>query len=283
MHSTSFPARRAFTLIELLVVIAIIAILAAILFPVFAQARMKARAVSCISNLKQIGTGILMYAQDYDERFPTVQRTVFSYWDPVRGDMITRIQPYVKNYQVFFCPDRTTIYSSMSSSIPWNRGKRQLGYGSNFGLWSISDNNGIFLGYPNDQSACGGSFGCAVGKSYTEVATPAQFIVYGDTFDYPYYSMSLAFATTDGTRPGSIRHAKMWNYFYADGHVKPFPVGAYRTTSYGSFSFTIMPKRIEDIRAYCSDLDLRSSIYPGVTCGQIADAVASPTFRTEIQ
>ena len=59
-----------FTLIELLVVIAIIAILAAILFPVFAQAREKARGISCLSNTKQLGLGILMYAQDYDERFP---------------------------------------------------------------------------------------------------------------------------------------------------------------------------------------------------------------------
>jgi prepilin-type N-terminal cleavage/methylation domain-containing protein len=63
-------SRRAFTLIELLVVIAIIAILAAILFPVFAQARDKARQSSCLSNLKQIGTGLYLYLQDYDETYP---------------------------------------------------------------------------------------------------------------------------------------------------------------------------------------------------------------------
>ena len=70
MNRLSTRARAGFTLIELLVVIAIIAILAAILFPVFAQAREQARTAACLSNLKQIGLGIKMYAQDYDERFP---------------------------------------------------------------------------------------------------------------------------------------------------------------------------------------------------------------------
>src|SRR5437879_5606300 len=67
---TQKPDRSGFTLIELLVVIAIIAILAAILFPVFAQAREKARAITCLSNVKQIGLASLMYVQDYDETFP---------------------------------------------------------------------------------------------------------------------------------------------------------------------------------------------------------------------
>jgi len=70
MKSTNNLALKGFTLIELLVVIAIIAILAAILFPVFAQAREKARQATCVSNMKQIGLGVLMYAQDYDEAFP---------------------------------------------------------------------------------------------------------------------------------------------------------------------------------------------------------------------
>ena len=71
---TAQCSRRGFTLIELLVVIAIIAILAAILFPVFAQAREAARKSTCLSNEKQIGMGVLMYIQDYDERIPTCCR-----------------------------------------------------------------------------------------------------------------------------------------------------------------------------------------------------------------
>lgn len=89
---------RAFTLIELLVVIAIIAILAAILFPVFAQAREKARAISCISNEKQIGTGILMYAQDYDESIlPWYTQPEYSGEPRRERSWVFKLQPYIKN------------------------------------------------------------------------------------------------------------------------------------------------------------------------------------------
>jgi prepilin-type N-terminal cleavage/methylation domain-containing protein/prepilin-type processing-associated H-X9-DG protein len=92
-----FAVRRGFTLIELLVVIAIIAILAAILFPVFAKAREKARQASCSSNLKQIALAQLMYAQDYDERLPNHEEVPGQDWPLM-------IVPYVKNGQLFRCP-----------------------------------------------------------------------------------------------------------------------------------------------------------------------------------
>jgi len=95
-------------LIELLVVIAIIAILAAILFPVFAQVREKARSISCASNMKQIALGIIQYTQDNDERFPLgVDGNIYSFGGvtPAPTSWIVKIQPYVKSLSVFKCPD----------------------------------------------------------------------------------------------------------------------------------------------------------------------------------
>lgn len=97
-----------FTLIELLVVIAIIAILAAILFPVFAQAREAARKTSCTSNVKQLMTGMMMYTQDYDERFPgwCAGCATPDAWGLPQGTgwWMNQIQPYVKNYGLYNCP-----------------------------------------------------------------------------------------------------------------------------------------------------------------------------------
>jgi prepilin-type N-terminal cleavage/methylation domain-containing protein/prepilin-type processing-associated H-X9-DG protein len=101
--------RRGFTLIELLVVIAIIAILAAILFPVFAKAREKARQTSCVSNQKQIALAVLMYTQDYDEMLVTHGSRCSGLPDHVNDVCeFYKILPYVKNSQIFACPSAGT-------------------------------------------------------------------------------------------------------------------------------------------------------------------------------
>ncbi|MBM3476867.1 MAG: DUF1559 domain-containing protein [Armatimonadetes bacterium] len=99
--------RRAFTLIELLVVIAIIAILAAILFPVFARTRESARVSVCNSNLRQLGIAAHMYAQDYDEWFPCDYYPCNSSLTHMR--LVRQITPYVKNMQIMYCPSVTRI------------------------------------------------------------------------------------------------------------------------------------------------------------------------------
>ena len=122
-HNTN--RQRAFTLIELLVVIAIIAILAAILFPVFAQAREKARQAACMSNLKQIGIAFMMYMQDYDGLLPDRRDlkdslpggfhpwTVWPPTDPRAGWAAIVLEPYTKNDQIWSCPSSAAIFSGL--------------------------------------------------------------------------------------------------------------------------------------------------------------------------
>ncbi len=131
--------RRAFTLIELLVVIAIIAILAAILFPVFAQAREAARKTSCLSNFRQTSTGVLMYVQDYDELMIPANTNGYPISclgcgppDQIWGALV---QPYIKNWQIYRCPSdphaNETELTVDSNGVPWPAGtdKETIHYG----------------------------------------------------------------------------------------------------------------------------------------------------------
>lgn len=158
---------KGFTLIELLVVIAIIAILAAILFPVFAQARERARAISCLSNLKQIGTATSMYVQDYDETYPCG-------WGQPNGTQCWRVvlQPYIQKYGnqnniydssgsfgVYVCPDQPASSASY--------GPTSYGYNA-FG--------GLTKGWTQMAS---GNWGFAGAKQAT-IRRPAELVAYAD-------------------------------------------------------------------------------------------------------
>jgi prepilin-type N-terminal cleavage/methylation domain-containing protein/prepilin-type processing-associated H-X9-DG protein len=209
--------RAAFTLIELLVVIAIIAILAAILFPVFARARENARRASCQSNLKQIGLGVMQYTQDYDERLPIGLNTdgpVYfngQLWPQFTLRWTNLIDPYTKSTQIYTCPSQSEF---------------DIGYGLNVNLVSFSfarslveipDVAGTALAV--DAADVGASPGSNPNE-YKGVATnhwnwdPPGAWTGGPNFGSGY-------TATGGPQRRSVpRHFDGPVILYADGHVK---------------------------------------------------------------
>lgn len=217
-----------FTLIELLVVIAIIAILAAILFPVFAQAREKARAISCISNTRQIALGIHMYSQDYDENLP-----ILGVLAENRGRWMWQINPYIKNRQIFTDPNTP---SNFYDGTQWTD---RTGYGWNFIL----------------RAATGYGTRTSTGFSLAALAKPAETIVVADTGyngapGWAMFARNPAIAPASDSRPGywpQFRHhvnkTKAFrdtqfnvdrqipiegtaSFCFLDGHAKALNVGA---------------------------------------------------------
>jgi len=202
---------KGFTLIELLVVIAIIAILAAILFPVFARARENARRASCMSNLKQIGLGMMMYSQDYDENLPPA----YNYYNGVGNDPLVwwqdEIQPYVKSYQIVICPsdsDPQRIYSHRT-------GVASLGYATEFHT-SYQVNEAIVHQFTSSHVLT--PLASFIVPSTTIIAADAKGELYGAKWaDDP----SAPGYDTDPTYHNlAKRHLDGANFVFADGHVK---------------------------------------------------------------
>jgi prepilin-type N-terminal cleavage/methylation domain-containing protein/prepilin-type processing-associated H-X9-DG protein len=209
-----------FTLIELLVVIAIIAILAAILFPVFARARENARRASCQSNLKQIGLGLQQYTQDYDELIPAWLRYDYSGTAPTTPHGIVEIlQPYVKSTQIFVCPSNTSTPTSTPSLSTFN------------GYWSTYAANIYNGGQPYGTAMTLGLFAeCQNGNPATtfsqgtplsQVPSPAQTIALFEYNQADAYDPSISWACGSvSTQRLFVGHLETSNYLFADGHVK---------------------------------------------------------------
>ncbi|MCD6362112.1 MAG: DUF1559 domain-containing protein [Armatimonadetes bacterium] len=179
--------RRGFTLIELLVVIAIIAILAAILFPVFAKAREKARQTSCLSNIKQIMLAELQYEQDYDERTASYSSnpgaaSTYSYRE--------MLEPYLKNNQVVLCP-------SDSRDTGWSYG-------------------------PNITAVSGGTWQYLYAyRKIAQIQYPAECACFADTAgSYWRWNASATPDYLDGISNTTARHNEGLNVAFFDGHAK---------------------------------------------------------------
>jgi len=204
-----YRARSGFTLIELLVVIAIIAILAAILFPVFAQAREAARKTQCASNLRQIGTALMMYSQDFDEVFPNrMLATPTAAFGENDLSWRTLIQPYVKSTKLLECPsnkDRNTASADPEFKISY---AGNFNYGADTAPADImtSTGQGIF-GQPNSS-----------GVSLADVPYPAETIAVCEMYRLPWVALLIDHTLYKDTLFAG--HAGMSNYLFADGHVK---------------------------------------------------------------
>jgi prepilin-type N-terminal cleavage/methylation domain-containing protein/prepilin-type processing-associated H-X9-DG protein len=280
--SSARSSRRGFTLIELLVVIAIIAILAAILFPVFAQARAKARGMACLSNVKQVGTAFHMYLQDYDETTPSIwssSGTCQPDGTNCRREWWNGLVPYIKSVGLLYCPERNEggpgNYNVWEQSMGINK---YVGYGYNWG--PIHWRGGGLVG---QQVRSGlGTQTFLSGKSLAQIEFPAQMFSFGDTYDTPRMTIGIGFAgdTWRGTSNGALRHTSgVFNFAYVDGHAKAIKVaggwmnGAFsnrlvipRDTTAASLGFCASPTEIIINGGASPD---GTPVPSGLQCGQI--------------
>jgi len=236
---------KGFTLIELLVVIAIIAILAAILFPVFAQAREKARQTTCLSNMKQMGLATYMYTEDYDETYPASQDGISYQYNnaPHPGGFPAKIYPYIKNWKIFACPSSKTKIGS---------GATEEGKNSYFG------NGALLMGWEGYgwRTVATGSIGA-----------PADVILYTEYPDAQGYNVYLrptvnndgnGVLTINEVGPGwgqERAHNGGQNVAYADGHAKYAKNGTLTPRNYGSSAPT----------GYTRDTPLPNNSFKGLT------------------
>jgi prepilin-type N-terminal cleavage/methylation domain-containing protein/prepilin-type processing-associated H-X9-DG protein len=255
-----YKTHQAFTLIELLVVIAISAILAAILFPVFARARENARRSSCQSNLKQIGLGIMQYTQDYDEKFP-----MFRVGVPAPGKTYgwaDSIQPYVKSEQILQCPSNSDVLPDRTSATPVSQQRGYTDYLYNSAIGS--------------QTGTNPALGSGISLSAVEQASLTVMLLEGFVDpvnpNSPVNNGSARNATRGGnstTSPlGNVsnvkadRHLEGSNISFSDGHVKWFKAAANSTNTLANVYPANVPFAISGQNPTLHPFDTTQTFYP---------------------
>ncbi len=301
--------KRAFTLIELLVVIAIIAILAAILFPVFAQAKEAAKKTSCLSNAKQIALSMNLYAGDYDDYTATVVE--YYNYDIAGGisivDFSEQLMPYIKSKYLFVCPDDNfkgcDSFDGIPDSLPGGQCKS---YGSNWGpmqsfnsgtseggLYGPPTNGGNWE-YHDGGGPNGGFYTYTVpGVSLTTVTMPANMFAFGESADVPFYTMCMGsilsryfYSGTEINKNSQLRHGGKFQVGYVDGHAKMLQFiggtwsGGANWPAYnsGSIEPVALPAGRDHYGDWCADPTgtIVTDVGP-MPCNAVADVILADT------
>lgn len=250
-------SKKAFTLIELLVVIAIIAILAAILFPVFAQAKLAAKKTASLSNVKQLDTSAQIYVGDWDDVTPSIWGKIdpsqcitgdVNHYQGCSNEWWEPIFPYFKSIDLIYSSERT------EQDTDWIRNgifhaKYLSAYGYNWGPFGWRG-GGLLEAqtYPGSVNR---------GKSMTSISSPANVFMFGDTYDTPRATVGIGFSGDHytGFSNSGLRYGGTFNYAFVDGHAKAAKVRGGILP--GGFSDRwIMPADTKAFGgAYCSDPD----------------------------
>lgn len=296
-----------FTLIELLVVIAIISILAAILFPVFASARAKARATACMSNCKQTGLALYQYLQDNDEMVPTVDKTPVPGLDGkgatgtlVYANWYYLLMPYVKNWNLFFCPDDSSRTWQLGVPTPTNDTHTATGndpydcyddlnptgqcvsYAWNSGF--VEDaGSGLYQPYTTDAAG----YNVYPGRSISQFISPATMIAFGDGYTKRDGQLACdtlaAYAIPGGGshfgKSSDLRHNQMLNFVFMDGHAHPIRMVVASNPSYTKNQIVI-PANPADALDYCYDPNYTTTYYSGKSGYPLSSAITGAPTST---